>query len=437
MTGVTAHGLIDGKLESFNLVAQCMDVAHTADNIRAELKDVLQDWNIYNKVVLVVSDNAANMVKAIGDEFGKDKHVGCFAHSINLVAIKVTEDPSVSSLIKKVKSIVTFFKSSVKSADALRQATSLKLIQSVDTRWNSMYYMLERFLLLADKIGPITLSQDKCPSMITAQDINTIKEVIIILKPLEGITKDISGDSYPTASRIIPLVNILKTAVNKMTFSTNTGKNLKHVLQTEVDKRFANLEKIKPLAIATLLDPRFKKLHFKSPIDVASAVEQIKFEMREVRRKQTLPAASSPSSEGSQGDPDEIRERSSDTSDSLWHIHEEIQRKSNTQVLSGRTGSSSRPETPGSAQVLSAYLCQSTISLKSDPIVFWKSHEAVYQYLDKVGLKYLSMIGTSVPSERLFSKTGSIATDIRNRLSPKKLDMLMFLNSLPERFWKL
>lgn len=158
-----------------------MEVSHTSENIRLELRTILQEWDLYKKVVLVVTDNASNMVKAITDEFGSDKHLGCFAHTINLIASKITDDDSVLPVIQKVKQLVTFFKSSVKAADLLRKATPLKLIQAVPTRWNSTFYMLERFILLVEKIGPITLSQERCPAMVTSQDIMVIKEVLEVL----------------------------------------------------------------------------------------------------------------------------------------------------------------------------------------------------------------------------------------------------------------
>lgn len=35
---------------------------------------------------------------------------------------------------------------------------------------------------------------------------------------------------------------------------------------------------------------------------------------------------------------------------------------------------------------------------------------------------------TSVPSERMFSKTGIVVSDKRSRIKPKDVDMLVFLN---------
>ena len=57
--------------------------AHTGDNIASELQRVTTDWQITDKVVCVVTDNASNMVSAIGKTAWR--HLPCFAHSLNLV----------------------------------------------------------------------------------------------------------------------------------------------------------------------------------------------------------------------------------------------------------------------------------------------------------------------------------------------------------------
>jgi hypothetical protein len=48
--------------------------------------------------------------------------------------------------------------------------------------------------------------------------------------------------------------------------------------------------------------------------------------------------------------------------------------------------------------------------------------------LYKMKLKYLSFSATSVQLERVFTKTGQITNERRNRLSPKNVDLIIFLN---------
>ncbi|CAH1113488.1 unnamed protein product [Psylliodes chrysocephalus] len=79
-------------------------------------------WKYFNETT-VVTDEAANMSKAIDIAFGKKKHLHCFAHQLNLVAEKSRKSvEELGILSSKIKSIVTFFKQSVHASDVLRKA---------------------------------------------------------------------------------------------------------------------------------------------------------------------------------------------------------------------------------------------------------------------------------------------------------------------------
>ena len=56
---------------------------HTADNIVKELKRVVNNWGIAQKVVFAVTDNASNMVAAIAKAGWQ--HVPCFTHTLNFI----------------------------------------------------------------------------------------------------------------------------------------------------------------------------------------------------------------------------------------------------------------------------------------------------------------------------------------------------------------
>ena len=56
---------------------------HTAEYIADELKrmHITDEWNITEKVVAIVTDNAANIVAAV--RLNGWRHVPCFAHTLN------------------------------------------------------------------------------------------------------------------------------------------------------------------------------------------------------------------------------------------------------------------------------------------------------------------------------------------------------------------
>lgn len=129
------------------------------------------EWGIKkDNVTAVVTDNAVNMVKAIELTFGKKKHIPCLAHTLNLVAEGTMACTEWQKIVTKIKAIVTWFKQSCVASDELRKATSTetKLIQSVPTRWNSTYYMVQRFLELRSVINDIIFRHAIAPPMLSS-----------------------------------------------------------------------------------------------------------------------------------------------------------------------------------------------------------------------------------------------------------------------------
>lgn len=86
---------------------------------------------------------------------------------------------------------------------------------------------------------------------------------------------------------------------------------------------------------------------------------------------------------------------------------------------------------------LKNYLSQPIIPLKSNPIEYWISYNATSKHLSSIALEHLSVVGTLVPSERMFSRTGNIMTDNRNCFKGDRLSRLLFLSSLDISDWHL
>lgn len=61
------------ELRSFLLDCFQYNERHTADNLAEETKRVLMEWEVYDKVVALVSDNAANMTATT--RLGEWKHL--------------------------------------------------------------------------------------------------------------------------------------------------------------------------------------------------------------------------------------------------------------------------------------------------------------------------------------------------------------------------
>lgn len=84
-----------------------------------------------------------------------------------------------------------------------------KLILDVPTRWNSVYYMVNRFIEMINVINPILLEDYTAPIMPSAIEIEILKQLLDLLQPLEFITKESSGENDITISKVIPMIRQL------------------------------------------------------------------------------------------------------------------------------------------------------------------------------------------------------------------------------------
>ena len=89
----------------------------------------------------------------------------------------------------------------------------------------------------------------------------------------------------------------------------------------------------------------------------------------------------------------------------------------------------------GLPEELSYYLSQNPIDRQADPIKYWLSLPELP--LSRVALKYLTIIATSVPVERLFSHAKCILNDKRSQLTPRNFQVLLFLTMLPRKYYNL
>lgn len=223
--GVTLHFLEGNKILDITLGIYELDERHTSEYIAEMLKKLCQEWKIPDeKISCVVTDGAANMVKAIDIAFGKQRHIICFAYILNLVVTKAIErSAELCQIIKKVKDIVKWFKQSVIASDVLWKAqkdergeNQLTLKQNVVTRWNSTFSMLQRFLKLRVHINTIVNIDISAPTMLSAREIKEIEAVVNLLQSLESATREISGSKYTTSSIVIPFVGNIQMSVKKI-----------------------------------------------------------------------------------------------------------------------------------------------------------------------------------------------------------------------------
>lgn len=256
------------ELKSVLLDCTLIIGSHTGQNLATEIKRILQEWELDNKVILGVSDNASNIISAF-DKYLLLDHFGCYAHSLNLTVQNSLE--LCHSTISKIKRIVLHFNKSTISSEKLlnyqlqnNSSHPKKLMQSVPTRWNSVYYMFKRFVELKDCIRATIAIIDTDLPVITPEEWDTCSQLSEILEPFEEVTRAISGENYLTGSMPIVLTKALFIVCDQLSNQpfSELPRRVVDTLIFELNKRFGNLEANNKLTLCTFLDPSFKHHYF-------------------------------------------------------------------------------------------------------------------------------------------------------------------------------
>ena len=253
---------------------------------------MLESWNIPQECVhLVISDNASNMVKAMKE--ASLAHFGCFAHSLQLVVKDgLLSQRAITDIISICRSIVGHFhRSSTASHSLTRIQKSLnipchKLKQDVSMRWNSTLYMFQSILEQKMALAAYCAENDNFQQLSTHQLV-LVRKCVDILSPIEEITHSISA-RLACVSIVIPYIRVLIRTLEKNDEDSGV-RTMKSQIIHSLRSRFAGVEERRELALATMIDPRFKDKFFSGNIIKATIKEWLLEEITNVTTFQGRP----------------------------------------------------------------------------------------------------------------------------------------------------
>ncbi|GBB91767.1 hypothetical protein RclHR1_19140001 [Rhizophagus clarus] len=224
-------------LHEIILTIEYVRYPHTSENISDTLFYILDEWDLREKVHIIVTDNGANIKKAIKDIGTISKNIkwqSCAAHTLQLIVGK--ELNLVKLLVLKAKRLIDFFlrpKQSERLEEIQKKSyhiievdtgeTSdflLHVIADISTRWNSSYYAWTRLVKVKGYIQALLpeLENDSDQSakkdgkylrsiMLSLDEWDLLQELIIVL---EQATRHLGGEKYVTYSIMYPLVKEIK-----------------------------------------------------------------------------------------------------------------------------------------------------------------------------------------------------------------------------------
>lgn len=313
----------------------------------------------------------------------------------------------------------------------LNTQTPLKLIQDVSTRWNTVYYMMERLIevrwpVVAVLSNPdVTKKSHAATLEMTTEQWNLMTEVSPLLKPFELATVLLSSEKGATSSCVFPVVigireRLENTGEEDDDALSNAAQNVRMGLLDNLISRFGldqldpPDETLMPLLIASFIDPRFRSLDFltaEGRASVASAAKRTCLQHPAVIEE----------AEEQRDQPAEPEKKKSKTEEALGllcrrQIHHGPQRSQDENIQ----------------REIAAFSAEPAIDVDADPLMWWKGNAERFPKLAHLARMFLSIPATSVPSERVFSKAGQVVNKFRSCLKPKNVDAILFLNKNKE-----
>ena len=166
---VSAHYILPNwELCSCVLETPGFPERYTGQRIADKLREIMQRYCLGEKVSAVVHDQAANMelaLKILEEDEGWES-LKCSAHCLQLCLKDSLSVNAIDRLIGATQKLVGHFRHSVVASEELknRQAqmkvAEKKLIQDCATRWNFIFYMLERLVEMRWPVSAV-ISDDR------------------------------------------------------------------------------------------------------------------------------------------------------------------------------------------------------------------------------------------------------------------------------------
>ena len=284
--------------------------------------------------------------------------------------------------------------------------------------------MLETYLVIKPAIDhTISKNPEEFSNiLLNDSDITTIREILKVLKPFLYTSTELQKEKEPIFAISHLSITALYQHIKELIESSNNN-----AIKAGLKKGLAKLQKYFPqdhganiydiYAYSIILDPRFKLQFLQKRLGYsATNINFIKQRFRRLFDIYSLRYKDFNKSNLDLEDDEEINKNKSYQDQLLDKFIEDSSDEENT-LFFGQTE-------------LDLYYAETRVNKDTNIIDYWKLKGAEYPILAFIARDFLSIMATSAPIEREFSKLSDIANNKkRNRLSALRINQLISLKS--------
>jgi hypothetical protein len=426
-------GYINSQFKITNWTLACVPFPerHTGENIALKTDQLVSKFDFPEDCErFITTDSAASMVLAAKESSEITHGTKCACHKVNLAIKDAFESAEgMSNVVQVCKKLTSYTHQSTLGNNALKNQCEKtgkkyrKLIQPVETRWNSQCMCLESVLYLKEELQSLSLTDakfsDLCPSRTQFELISGASE---LLSGAKIMSEKFSSENQPTVCCVLPLLydymESLKVFRLKVT-NNGRGKMFAKELINCFKERFPMCGSTTvEFAIGNLLDPRYQGCHLKLfPESYNCTIQLLKDQVVEQTIFRQNSGSSSQSSEPEETPSQKLLKQSS------------------------RAGSSSSSEQNSSFESeLDKYFAVPKIPFNTcanEILNWWKLNALCLPHLSQLVRKYFAIPVSSAASERLFSSSGNIVNIKRTSLLPQNVEMLVLVSENLKRLKKM
>jgi len=411
---VNCHGIgNDWKLYTFNLETRVIEESHRTEDLKNIIEVVLKTFIIEDKVLFNIHDNASNM-NLVSLLLGFID-IRCFCHTWDLALRSASKEGTLKIIIDKARKILGHFKRSPtaqKRFQSFQTIQKLKLKQCTETRWGSIYEMLDRLYINKSNLEEFFMQYTVCDDfLLELNEWKLIKEILPLLRTICAVYDLMSAEKYCTQALVYPTVTkFLNTHLKINESDSKVVINFKNIFRREIEKRFKPNDisiATSPAIISSILSPQYKELTFVNNNIKRNAYSELKEQMIAIDNNLN------------------VQNEDSDTEvDITDNESTEVIKENAMEIIFGRRTNQEIKKISINEE-FSKYMNIST-NMTNDLMSWWKENESQYPRLSVLAKKYLAIPSSSVSSERIFSKAGHLISQRRSMLRPNIVNKIIF-----------
>nr|XP_047132437.1 zinc finger BED domain-containing protein 4-like [Hydra vulgaris] len=340
--------------------------------------------------------------------------------------------------------------------ETLRYETKIKLVQDIAIRWNSQFDMIESILTNKTALDMISIEFQNIKDYLpTATEFKVLEDLCDLLHPIKELTKLFSGKKYVTVTFLFPtLYSLLNEILESQPIFTELVKTFQKELLRSLKGRFKYIFANDFFLAATFLDFKFRKFEFiKNDIYRYECISKAKMFIKtfyEMHLKETeeidiiietncLNNTLNSSNSSADNTIKTFQQLStSPIANNITLVNNKRQKSINLiELVTDKSCCNLIESNNKLEKEINDYSLQYFHSYENSAIEFFQANQKLFPVLTQIARIIFSVPATSVPSECLFSSTGLIDTELRNRLAPSLLKHLINDNMFSATFFSI